>query len=412
LCAVASPAPAQDDEAADDRGSMVGAVRLNYYRSTKLLDDVEDTVGATVQVKGLYQFTDRVGGKLEMRAGSGDLIHGSEGGVKVTEAYLDATSKRLDLRLGKQIVAWGRADALNPTDVVTPRDYTVMLPFDEDQRTGIWGLRSDYYVDPDLSLTFFVSPDFAPSRLPLVNGPSHSFVFEEPQRPPYRGQFAARLNSSKGEMDWSVSAFRGYSLFPQAERSEQLPGGASRTLMRYPVITMLGADVAKNFGRFGFRFEGAYIHPENREQQEQIGMKPYLYLVGGADRTFLSNLNVNFQLFGRWMRHGPLWHEFTDPGLRQAARINSLTFVQTHRQTFGYTMRVANTWRNDTLEAELFIQHYFRQGGTYVQPMIRYAVNDAVKLTAGAQWYFGNAESLLGSMKKNRNLFLEMRYSF
>ena len=54
----------------------------------------------------------------------------------IREAYLDLSHGPLDLRIGKQIIAWGRADRINPTDNLTPRDYTLLVPDDDDQRLG------------------------------------------------------------------------------------------------------------------------------------------------------------------------------------------------------------------------------------------------------------------------------------
>src|SRR5262249_54766607 len=46
----------------------------------------------------------------------------------------------LDLELGRQKLAWGRTDGVNPTDNLTPRDWTD--PLDE-QRLSPWALRAN-----------------------------------------------------------------------------------------------------------------------------------------------------------------------------------------------------------------------------------------------------------------------------
>ncbi|MBI3605573.1 MAG: hypothetical protein HY202_06050 [Nitrospirae bacterium] len=48
--------------------------------------------------------------------------------------------------VGKQIVVWGRADGINPTDNLTPHDFTVLLPFEDDQRFGTTALKLDLYI--------------------------------------------------------------------------------------------------------------------------------------------------------------------------------------------------------------------------------------------------------------------------
>jgi len=63
----------------------------------------------------------------ELRLGAG-LFTGEEIQVlpELREAYIDAYLGPLDLRLGRQIIAWGRADLLNPTDNLTPRNMMVL----------------------------------------------------------------------------------------------------------------------------------------------------------------------------------------------------------------------------------------------------------------------------------------------
>ena len=53
-------------------------------------------------------------------------------GIELREAYLSYTKGNLDLRVGRQIVIWGVADALRLTDCVSPIDYTEFLAQDYD----------------------------------------------------------------------------------------------------------------------------------------------------------------------------------------------------------------------------------------------------------------------------------------
>jgi hypothetical protein len=71
------------------------------------------------------------------------------------------------LRIGEQIIAWGRADGINPTDNLTPRDFVVLLPPEEDQRFGTTAIKLDTYLSQELTFTAFASSFFEPAKFPL-----------------------------------------------------------------------------------------------------------------------------------------------------------------------------------------------------------------------------------------------------
>jgi hypothetical protein len=399
--------PAAGEEAQDSLPAikLSNAARLNYASSDKWLGDERDYFLTTVETKALADIAPDARLAVQVRAGAiAGPLHRTF--VHVPFAYLDLKRPAVDIRIGKQILAWGRTDALNPTDVVTPRDYTVMLPFDEDERSGAWGVRANVYPVGSIVASLFYGVKFKPSTLPFVSRGADQYVFDAGAA--RKRQLGLRIGTSNEDYDFSVSAYRGASLLAQVDSVDAARYQASITTLRYPLIDMLGFDFARNFGKYGVRIEGSSVRAQNQGSVARSGMQPYRYLVAGADRTFLSDLNVNLQLFGRWSNQGPALAG-ADPRIET---MNNLIFVQTRKNTYGMTARVANQWRNQTLSAELFVQHYFGDRSTYLHPMATYAVSDAIKVSAGAVWYLGKDGTLFGVMKKNNAVFSELRYSF
>lgn len=392
------PLPSQGQEAAPIR--LSNALRLNYASSDKQLDDQRQLGLATFESKALVDIAPTVTAALQVRASSGP-----RGGAELPFAYLDVKTAAVDLRIGKQILAWGRTDALNPTDIVTPRNYTTLLPFDEDERRGTWGVRTNVYASDSILASLFYGVKFKPSTLPFSSDAMQRFDYDAAGA--RQQQLGLRVSSSNDVLDVSVSAYRGASLLPQAEQVEPLEGQATLTRMRYPVVNMLGFDLAGNIGRYAVRVEGARVRPDHPNEH---GMLPYRYLVAGADRSFFSDLNITLQVFGRWADRGPADTAFGAD--QRIETLNNLIFVQTRKNTYGMTARIANQWWNQTLSAELFVQHYFGDGSTYVHPMASYALTDKLKISAGGLRYLGRAQSLFGTMKKNNAVFTELRYSF
>ena len=385
---------------------LSGALRLDYFRSSRELDDRTGFLGSTVQLKALPDVTDGIDGKLEVRATNPAIGDGADTETSLLEGYATVHFASADLRIGKQIVAWGRADGINPTDNLTPRDFKVLLPFEDDQRFGTTALKLDWYLSTEHTLTFFTTPFFEPSKFPFP--PGMRLRETRPARTLSNSEAAVNFNKTGGGLDWSLSYFHGYSLLP-----EMHPLPSSPVLeLRYPKVDVIGADLARNFGRYGMRAEIAYIQTEDRRGQNPVAVNPYIYVVAGVDRTFLENLNVNLQLVGRWVQHYTDPSTIADPNARAAATANAINFGLQKRANHGMTARVSNKWFNNTLEAELLAFVNFEHTNSYLRPLVTYAFTDHAKATLGAEFYRGPDNTPFGQLKRNRGAFAELRFSF
>ena len=68
--------------------------------------------------------------------------------IDLREAYVNTYLGPFDLRLGQQIIVWGRADALNPTNNLTPVDFRIRSPLEDDIRLGNVGARAFLRLGP------------------------------------------------------------------------------------------------------------------------------------------------------------------------------------------------------------------------------------------------------------------------
>lgn len=390
------------------RGSGLG--RVDYFTSSKALDSASGLLGATFQSKVLPNLTDNIDGKIELRATNSAVDGGGDSKARFLEAYLAVDFGKADLYLGKQIVAWGRADGINPTDNLTPRDYTVLLPFEEDQRFGTTAARLDVYSSDEHTVTVFATPFFEPSEVPLPTA-GRTVIEIEPANTLSNTEIGLKLNKVGEGFDWSASYFRGFSLFPSARFIDSSVGEPALEL-HYDRVTVLGADVAHNYGRFGFRAEIAYV-----DTTDAVGIDPsvrnsYLYWIAGVDRTFYENLNVNLQFFQRRIRHHHDPETIGDPLERTTALVNAVFDGQRDRLSDGISFRVSNQWFNNTLEAEIFAVVNFTRSNSFWRPLVTYAFDDHWSATIGAELYRGADDTPYGSLKRNRTAFVELRYGF
>ncbi len=387
-----------------------GAIRFDYFRSNRLLDDKSNFYGATLQGKLDAVLASGVDAKIDARATNPDASDKGDTDASLVEGYVTMRSDQWRVRAGKQIVPWGRTDAINPTDNLTPRDYVVLLPFDEDQRIGTTALTVDRYLSDELTLSVFTTPYFEPSKIPF---PENQVVFVE-QRPPRRlskSEIGARINKAGGGIDWSASYFHGYSLLPDFRPIGISPAGIVLQV-DYGSTDIFGLDFATNVGRYGFRGEMAYVATSDVSGMDPFGKNPYWFYVIGGDRTFDGSLNINIQLFGRHVRNYSDPEDIADPIQRSIAVLNAIINSQQDRNTYGITARISKKWLNDTLKAEIFAVVNLTRDDSYLRPLITYDATDHVSLTVGADLYRGLDNTFFGRLKLNRGAFAEVRYSF
>jgi hypothetical protein len=382
-----------------------GSIRADYFHSSKSLDDETDLIGATLQVKLLPTFRPNLDGKVEARFTSPDLDDGKTRAT-LLEAFVSARFAKADLRLGKQIVAWGRADGINPTDNLTPRDYTVMLPFEDDQRVGTPAAKLDVFLTENHTLTIFTTPWFEPGKIPLALA-QRDVPHATTPRKLSNTEVGLRLNRVGEGFDWSVSYFHGYNLLPDFRLL-----GPSRLGLHHDRIDVVGADFARNFGRFGLRGEAAYTFSRDQRGTDLFTKNAQLFWIFGVDRTFFANLNVNVQFFQRRVRSHRDPKAILDSEVRSVAILNALLDGQLDHTSNAVSFRVSNKWLHDTLEAEIFGIANLNHGDAFARPSMTYSLSDRWKATLGAELYRGDALTQFGSQRANRGLFAETRCSF
>lgn len=417
----AMPAAAQDETPAGDTPApsswlnVSGSLRADYFSSSRSLDDREHFGGASLWLKAAPRFGDHVGALFEGWIRNSRLFEAEATEGKLRQGYADVTLGPLDLRLGKQLIFWGRADRINPTDNLTPRDFTLLVPEDDDQRFGVSGLKATLHAR-DLVLTGIWLPVFSPHTIPLGTFPFVTFREIKPSFALGRSQWGVKIEQTGRTVDWSLSYFDGFDLFPNLGVGRVMAGPAAppivEVLLRHHRLRVVGADAATTVERFGLRGEVAYASGQDRSGRNPEIKNPYLFLVLGADRTFLEYLNVNLQYIFRAIVN------FRDPAgiadsLRRAVAIEDATInSQLDRFQHAASARVSYKWLNETLEAEVAGVYGFTRDDYAIRPKVTYAFTDRLKGTVGADVFRGPQPSFFGRIRDNSTAYAELKFSF
>lgn len=409
LLALQGPALSSDDQAGAARlihDAQAGlSLRGSYWSHSRLLDGDRGVASASAWATARA----RVGttGKLVFDgwARNDRSFDVRPGDTDIREAYGAASFGQWDLSAGRQLIVWGKADAVNPTDVISVRNFTLLTPTDEDQKTGVGTVRATYNRE-DLRLTALWLPEFRANTLPLPPTPGVRFEERDPSRP-YQ-QWALRAERSSERIDWSASYFDGYDKSPDLRADS---AGASGVLvgLYHSRIRVLGADAATTLGRWGVRTEAAYTWTSDPDGTDPFTKNPFFYGVLGVDRTFLDNLNVNVQALYRRIAHYEDPFAVTGP-LQPLAVRQALISNQRDPEQVGATLRISKKWWNDTLEAEVSAITWFVHGDSLVRPRVKYAWTDRLKTTLGADFYRGPVDSFFGSLRDLSTAFVEVQY--
>lgn len=235
-------------------------------------------------------------GKLfsEIRFRSGYEYNEQINQFQLREAYADLYLGNFDLRAGQQIIAWGRADGINPTNNLTPQDYFVRSPEPYDIRMGNFLVRGRYAIKSRIRLEGIWVPVYRHSvyRFDLFDMPD--FVnFADPYNPGAalkNGSFAGKVEFLFDRFDGSVSWFNGYDPMPGIEAGPlpETPGeDPSIDLYARPFRQQtVGFDFSFGLGSFGVRGEAAYREPDAAYKGEIFVPNRDLRYVLGIDRSF------------------------------------------------------------------------------------------------------------------------------
>ncbi len=370
--------------------------------------------------------------ELRFRAG----LEGGETGyvTDLREAYVNAYLGPLDLRVGHQIISWGRADSVNPTNNLTPRDQRLRSPVGDDQRLANFGIRAHLNLDP-LRLELVGLPFYKATRLPFdLSGasspidtaglpPGITLELEpaiEPNSNINNGIAATRLHLLLPAFEASLSYLIGTSTRPGLRMRRSPPNAAiALSTFRHHVI---GADVSTALAGFGVRGEVAYRAAFDDATREDTP-NPELSYVVGLDRELFGELTAIVQYSGKVVFD---WLEVREEATRLAgadvARLAGLTLLEPqNRLIFGQLARVQHAitmrlgWKalQQTLELEVAGMYNVTTEELFLRPKASYAITDALSAAAGADLYIGPQGTLFGAIQSTFSAgFAELRASF
>ncbi|HEY3500086.1 MAG TPA: DUF1302 family protein [Polyangiaceae bacterium] len=368
--------------------------------------------------------------------------------VDVREAYVNGYFGPVDVRLGQQVIVWGRADAFNPTNNLTPFDLRVHSPVDDDRRMGNLAARVFLNLDP-IRIEGVWVPLYRAAEIPSVAVPWY-VEFKDtdfPQPDLKNGTEAVRVHLELPAFEMSASYLYGYAPLPGLALSEialatDTPVHIKRQAYDHHVV---GLDFSTAIGDLmGVRGEAAFRFPMHFRSRI-YAPNPDLQYALGLDRAF-GSINVIAQYMGRytfdWKREqsqpapeedirdltSAQWAPWEDnpPGTvedtiaRATTQANSqlyvtnqMLFSQLERVQHLATVRIEWLTLHDTLSLSALGFMNFSTQEWLVFPKLGYQISDALSTSVGAEIYGGPKRTLFGQIDAQLSAgYAELRYSF
>jgi hypothetical protein len=325
--------------------------------------------------------------------------------ARLREAYVQLSDGPWELRAGWQMFPWGRADGINPTDNLTPRQLTLLTRDLEDQRFGTPALRAAWYSGR-VSTSLIWLAGYKPTILPW---PAGAPAYQDMTPSNRKDQVAARIELIEDRLEGSLTYFDGFDVLPT--RATLSIVGQPLVELGHDRVRIVGADFAKPVAKVIIRGELAHTDASAPPAGSIFALRPQWFAVVGAERTFGQYLDVELQSYYRRVQGAGV-----PGGLPPGERPLALALVATAQQydpvDKGLTLRVADQWFNETLQLSVSAVSSVVRKGYLVRPVLTYRATDSWTVSLGANVFGGSDKTIYGTLKDNSAAYLELRRGF
>jgi len=386
--------------------SYQGLVALRTKAGLQLDLELPHDWQARAAGSGFYDFAYLIRGRGDY---TNAVLNAYEWDADVGELWLEGPLlPDLDLKIGRQVVNWGRSDTLRVIDVLNPVDNREPGLLDlVDLRLPVGMGKLSWYPHPGISLTGIAIPEIRFSEDPPFG--SDFFPFPAPFPPQTtesgfsakRAQWAAAASASFEGWDVSLHFADAYEDVPRFDPTASQPGGFQMKHSRV-ILGGVGGDYA--FGSWLLKSELAVV---DGIDFATTGKKTRIDSMLGVEYYGFPENSIALEIVNRHLDD----FESSMKGFPDYARRD--------------TQETALRWSADWWQARLHttalavVIGYKAQDGSMLRFTADYDIRDGLSAGAGVQiWLNGTDGGALDNPYSpdpyghNDRLFLRLKYSF
>jgi hypothetical protein len=310
--------------------------------------------------------------------------------VELFDAYVEGSiTDKLDMKLGRQVVVWGRSDTIRVTDILNPLDNrrTGMVDI-EDLRLPVAMAKLDYFVG-----------DWRVTPMAIVE---QRFS----KNPPAGSAFNPSLHSLPDDEDYSDvtpalsvgGEFSGWDVNFYAAKTRDDRGYVEAGKLKHNKVNMVGTAVNVLRGSWLFKSELAHFDglkftsTPNREFKRTDGLV-------GVEYNGIADTLISYDVAMRNL------HDYD-------ARLQNEPLA-IDEKSYQHAFRVSSDFMNATVKANYLIS-LFGKGldeGGFQRAWLKYDIADGIYTNLGVVDYMGGSRRF-DTVADNDMAFMDVTYSF
>ena len=344
--------------------------------------------------------------------------------IQLREAYLTWFPSWGEVKIGKQIHAWGVADGNNPTDNLNPYDYYYMFLQGADRKIGSVSASIISYWN-NWQLEGVVIPNHVSNRLPF-NEPE--FPFQIPIEPTeYQErqnslEYGLQLKTILGETDLGISYFEGY------DRSFSLLGIDTMNIMQvspkfgYRSTSVIGLNMVTFIKDITIRAESALFSTVNDYEAKWYSFldtkADYLQYVIQIEYRMENSKTIGAQLIGNNVLEAT--GNTLDLSSMNMTPLNNDNFIPGMGTPFAMISNKSlliigsNRFFDDDLELSYNLLFNLEEQGQLLGFNLEYLLNDNWFFNVSANYFIGNDDPInsFEQLEDFSNTQLQLSYTF
>lgn len=290
------------------------------------------------------------------------------------EMYLQAGFEKFSIKIGRQIVVWGKADTVAVTDVISPRDLSEFIFIKlEDSRFGQFMLSSDIYTESG-DFFFFLTPLPGVDRVSdentryyraLPGALEYEIHRERPEA--LDSEFGARYGKLSGKTDFSLMAGHFFANSAVFDFSGDAVRDGSVLNKKYFEYDMIGAALSHAEESFLFKMEAAFKKNFSFQGVDDSER----YIAKKAD-VFDAALGIEYNANDRYQMTFEISHRFVDE--------NVSYFALSNKNSTACYYTFTKDFIHDTLQLEYIFYYHIQEKNAYNHIKLAYDLTDNTEI--------------------------------
>lgn len=317
-------------------------------------------------------------------------LYDQETSINIREAWIELYFGNLDLRLGSQIIPWGRADGYNPTDNLTPKDFSSFKVDEDSYRVSNTALRGRYYLSK-LILEGVIIPKY-----------KYSTVYMETENQENQGiMYALKSTFIYSFIEGSVSWFQG----------RHLEGGLSGLYTRNASLQkVIGTDLTLTVNNFAIRGEAAYSLTEDYNNSVYTP-NPEIEWNIGIDSEISQEITVGVQYIGKWIED---WSELDQKSIAsQIKYINRIIWNQTDQMLNSINSIIRLNLFYNTFKLDSLVGFNLTTEELLTRFKVTWNIADSINIYTGINYITGPEGTRADMSEDILNVaFAEVKFTF